>query len=60
MIATGSDKDLPLRHFINEPVLLVDPTRPITTPFVLERFRLTYAAKRIFVDVCNKAIDAFI
>ncbi len=59
MIATGSDKDLSLRHFINESVLLVDSTRPITAPFVLERFRLTYATKRIFVDVCNKAIDAF-
>lgn len=59
MIATGSDKDLSLRHFIYEPVLLINPARPITAPFVFERFRLTYTAKRIFVDVCDEAIDAF-
>ena len=54
--ATGQDPDLVPFNFINQAVLLVDATRPTTSQFMLEGFRLPRPAKGITLH-CSEQFD---
>jgi hypothetical protein len=45
--AALKNSNLMLSHLIDEPVSVIDPTRPASLEFMLEWLGLTYAAKRI-------------
>jgi len=47
MILTGNNDDLFFGDFVNEAMLIVDPTRPIALSITFERFGLSDTVKCI-------------
>ncbi len=46
-----------IQHFVNQSMLLVDPPRPITFPFISKLLRFTNTLKMSFLDIFKKLTD---
>jgi hypothetical protein len=53
MVTTSKDSDLVRCDLVNDPMLLIDPTRPAAGQFVFQRFRLADAGKGFTLDLSD-------
>lgn len=57
MVTTSKDSDLVGCDLIDDPMLLVDPTRPAAGQFVFQRFGFADTGKRFALDLSDQVDD---
>ena len=59
MISALSNQDHLISHLVNQSMLKCNSSRPIARPIIFQRFRLSYARKRLHLNIFDEKIYSF-